>query len=323
MYRDHSVGVVVPAYDEEEFIAGVARDLPPFVDRIYLVDDASTDGTWAAMRSISPSTLACESGDDESPDDEATGRVNRPSVGTVGDGLGSDVLAGRVADYETDGRLTRIRHAENRGAGGAVKTGYLAALDDGVDVVATIDGDGQMDAALLPRIVDPVVEGRAGYAKGDRLADASLVREMPPFRLFGNLLLTGLTRIATGYWRLSDPQNGYTAISREALLASDVESLWEYYGYMNQLLARLNAAGVEVADVPMESAYGDEESAIDYVEYIRKVSWLLLVSYLARLRRTYVDDAGAGRLAAVTGVTGLVLTILAGTARLRDREGGR
>ncbi|WP_158059002.1 glycosyltransferase family 2 protein [Halorussus halophilus] len=311
MYRDHSVGVVVPAYNEENFVAGVVRELPAFVDEIYLVDDASTDGTWAAMLGIS--------GAKSHPQRSGTQRLS-----TASDGLGRGLLADRVADYETDGRLTRIRHAENRGAGGAVKTGYLAALEDEVDIVATIDGDGQMDAALLPRILDPVVEGRAGYAKGDRLAGVSLVHEMPPFRLFGNLLLTGLTRIATGYWKLSDPQNGFTAISREALLEADVESLWEYYGYMNQLLARLNAAGVGVADVPMASSYGDEVSGIDYVEYIRKVSWLLLVSFLLRLRRKYVDEDWQGkRLAISTGLVGVALALLARSVRAEEGRNDR
>lgn len=304
MYRDHSVAVVVPAYNEENFVGDVARGLPDFVDRIYLVDDASTDGTWTAMCDVS-----------------ATGDEATATVETVSDGLGRNVLTDRVSDYQTDGRLTRIRHAENRGAGGAVKTGYLAALEDEIDVVATIDGDGQMDAALLPRILDPIVENRAGYAKGDRLAGASVVREMPPFRLFGNLLLTGLTRIATGYWGLSDPQNGFTAISREALLEADVESLWEYYGYMNQLLGRLNAASVGVVDVPMPSSYGDEESGIDYTEYIQKVSWLLLVTFCSRLRRKYADGAERRRRLAIgTGVVGVALAVLAGSARAEEDD---
>ncbi|WP_132059386.1 glycosyltransferase family 2 protein [Halorussus amylolyticus] len=313
MYREHTIGVVVPAYNEASFVGGVVRDLPDFVDRIYAVDDASTDATWDAIRRVSAEVAETES---ESRRDGAD-RI------AVTDGFGRLSADRHVAAYETEGRVTRIRHAENRGAGGAIQTGYLAALSDDIDVIATIDGDGQMDASLLPRLLDPIVAGRAEYAKGNRFADtARVVSEMPPFRLFGNVLLTGLTRVATGYWGLSDPQNGFTAASREALLAADVESLWEYYGYMNQLMARLNAEGVRIADVPVPTTYGDEESGIDYSQYIRKVSWLLVASLAARLRPGRGD-----RLVSPVAVGYLVGTLatLAGvgrTLRLAGRNGG-
>lgn len=272
MYRNHSIGVVVPAYNEAAFVGDVARDLPEFVDAIYLVDDASTDETWTVMGSVLNAQRTVTVGE------FSDGRGNRNDGQYVDD---------RVVESETAGKVTRLRHRENSGAGGAVKTGYLAALKDGVDVVATIDGDGQMDSAYLRSIVDPIVSGQAGYAKGNRFAGTDAFREMPPFRLFGNLLLTGLTRVASGYLRLSDPQNGYTAISRSALLAVDVEEMKEYYGYMNHLMAQLNVAHVRIADVPMPATYGDEESHIVYREYIRRVSGLLISSFLQRLWEKY------------------------------------
>ncbi|NHN46665.1 glycosyltransferase family 2 protein [Halostella sp. JP-L12] len=274
MYRNSTIGVVVPAYNEEAFVGGVVRDLPEFVDAVYLVDDASTDETWAAM---GEAMEAREVGGTAVP---AASAATERRVRSVAD---------RISDSETIGNVTRLRHSENRGAGGAVKTGYLAALEDGVDVIATIDGDGQMDSGRLPRILDPVVTGQAEYAKGNRFAGRDLVREMPAFRLFGNVLLTGLTRVASGYWQLSDPQNGFTAVSRDALKQVDVDGIWEYYGYMNQLMAQLNAANVRVADVPMPVTYGDEESSIDYLQYIRRVSLLLLVSFVRRLSRKYSE----------------------------------
>ncbi len=51
MYKDHTVGVVVPAYNEEGFVGRVIETLPPFVDRAYVIDDCSTDGTWAEIQS--------------------------------------------------------------------------------------------------------------------------------------------------------------------------------------------------------------------------------------------------------------------------------
>ena len=299
MYREHSVGVVVPAYNEEAFVGDVVRTLPAFVDTIFLVDDASTDGTWTEMGDV---MRELEAGEGAVTDESL--RWTEPS------------LDRRVGAADSLGRVVRVRHAENRGAGGAIKTGYLLALEHGVDVVATIDGDGQMDSAQLASILDPVVTGRAGYAKGDRFGGGNALEEMPPFRLVGNLLLTGLTRISSGYWRVSDPQNGFTAISRPALQAVDIESLWEYYGYMNQLLARLNTAGVDIADVPMPTTYGDEESTIAYGEYIPRVSLLLLVSFLVRLRSKY---AAADTSPMVAGsVVGVLLGVNTLLKRLRQ-----
>ena len=159
-----------------------------------------------------------------------------------------------------------IRHERNRGAGGAIKTGYLAALQDDlfVGIVATIDADGQMDSGLLPRFLDPIVESDAEYTKGNRLLDPEAREEMPAFRLFGNAMLTFLTKIASGYWKTMDPQNGYTAIATPALAAVDVEELYEYYGYCTDLLIKLNVERVRVADVAMPARYGEETSSIKY-----------------------------------------------------------
>jgi hypothetical protein len=146
---------------------------------------------------------------------------------------------------------------------------------------------------------------------------------MPPFRLFGNVILTGLTRISTGYWRLMDPQNGFTAASRKALVDAEVGTVWEYYGYMNQLMARLNTAGVTVADVPMDTEYGDEESSIDYSQYIRKVSGLLVTNLFSRLRQ----KGGTSTAAVAVCYIFAAVCLLGGALRAfgagwGDRDGG-
>ncbi|MDS0261351.1 glycosyltransferase family 2 protein [Haloarcula sp. S1CR25-12] len=301
MYKGHTVGVVVPAYNEAAFVGDVIAEIPAFVDHVYAIDDASTDETMAAMTDAARErSTAGTVRDGTQPTERA---ATRPSPGDDetppvshdgGHELG--VEDDRVGDSVTIGRVTCLRHATNRGAGGAIKTGYAAALADGMDIVATIDGDGQMDSTTLPGLLEPLVSGAAGYAKGNRFSDGEITREMPPFRLLGNVLLTGLTRMSTGYWGLLDPQNGFTAATREALLAADAASIWEYYGYMNQLTARFNAVGVDIADVPMETEYGDEESDIEYLPYIRKVSALLVGALVRRLGRK--RDAGATATAA-------------------------
>ena len=278
MYKGATVGVVVPAYNESGFVGEVIETIPEFVDRVYAVDDGSSDRTWDEMQA-------------------AAWRVNE--------------RAATVASAAPDGGATStrqvvtLRHEDNRGVGAAITTGYREALADGMDVVAVMNGDGQMDPEILDRIVDPVVEGEADYAKGNRLNDAHHRAAMSGWRLFGNVVLTFLTRVASGYWRTTDPQNGYTAISREALEALDFDVLHDHYGFCNDLLVRLNAAGMRVADVPMRAVYGDEESHIRYRSFVPMLSWLLLVGFLWRLRTTYLDD-GVHPLAAMyaTGVAG-------------------
>ncbi len=276
MYEDHSIGVVVPAYNESGLISDVIKTMPAYVDTIYVVDDASTDDTWEEI-------VRAAREDDTTSLGVASDR--RQSI--VSDG-GSNELLERAQLHERIGRTVPIRHRENRGAGGAIKTGYLAALYDGVDVTVTIDGDGQMDPAHMPKLLDPIVDGTADYAKGNRLLYKEYRKTMPPFRFFGNSILTFLTKIASGYWKTMDPQNGYTAISYYALKNVGIESLYEYYGYCNDLLVQLNAKGMRVADVALPALYGEEESNISYPTYIRKVSGMLLRDFLWRLKVKYL-----------------------------------
>ncbi|QLG29739.1 glycosyltransferase family 2 protein (plasmid) [Halorarum halophilum] len=259
MYEGKTVGVVIPAYNEESFIGEVIDTLPEFVDRAYVIDDASTDGTLAEIE-----------------EHAAEANESVPEDPPMTDG-----------GVELDPRVVPIQHEENRGVGGAIKTGYLHALDDGVDVTAVMGGDGQTEPDIVERIITPVVEGKADYAKGNRLLDRDR-DDMPAFRQVGNFMLTFITKIASGYWKLMDPQNGSTAISHEALERVGIEDMYEGYGYCNDLLIRLNTRNMTVADVSRRAVYKDEESHIDYRTYIPKVSTMLLRGFLRRLRTKYL-----------------------------------
>jgi len=277
MYRDHTVSVVVPAYNEEGLIGGVIREMPDFVDTVYVIDDCSMDGTWDE---ILETAKECSS-DGDAPEVRTAGR-------TQVRGDGGSMLTKRATVHDPIGTVIPIQHRSNKGAGGAIKTGYLAALEDEVDLTVTVDGDGQMDLSQMSRLLDPLVEGDADYAKGNRLLYQEYRTEMPKFRFIGNSILTFLTKIASGYWKMMDPQNGYTAISHYALRNVGIGAMYEYYGYCNDLLVKLNAKGMRIADVAMPAVYGDEESSINYPTYIRKVSGMLLKDFLWRLKVKYL-----------------------------------
>ncbi|MFC5135068.1 MULTISPECIES: glycosyltransferase family 2 protein [Haloferacaceae] len=301
MYDGHSVGVVVPAYNEEGHVGDVIETIPAYVDRVYVVDDASTDDTWTEIR-------------------EHARRLNDPSVGSrsedvepIGPEAGGFIVEAEVG---TDGGVTPgimpIQHETNRGAGAAVKTGYAHALADDIDVVAVMDGDGQMDPDHLERIIDPVVAGDVTYAKGNRLRSGRDYEQMSRWRLFGNGLLTFLTRISSGYWDLSDPQNGFTAISNEGLRAIRFDRLYDQYGFLNHMLLALNVNREPIADVSHPAKYADETSGIQYSTFVPTLSILLARNFLERLVRSYLIRRFhplivcyvLGTLTLITGVVG-------------------
>ncbi|QLG29792.1 glycosyltransferase family 2 protein (plasmid) [Halorarum halophilum] len=257
MYRGHTVGVAIPAYNEEGFVGRTLERVPSFVDRVYVVDDASTDGTWAEI-----TETAERLNEAYDPPDDGPNRFSK--------------------------RVVPIQHEENRGVGGAIKTGYQRAREEEIDVTTVMGGDDQMEPEMLDRLLDPIVEGRADYTKGNRFLNRTDREDMPAFRFVGNAILSGLTKVASGYWETGDPQSGYTAISLEALNRADIDGMYEFYGYCNDLLVKLNVAGLRVVDVPRPVTYGEEESDINYVTYIPKVSGMLLRNFLWRLRTKYL-----------------------------------
>lgn len=291
MYANKTVGAVVPAYNEEDFIGEVIETLPSFIDRAYVIDDGSTDGTWA----------------------EITAHVTdfEPDGGTA---VQSGPETPDVVETDTP-TVVPVRHRTNRGVGAAITTGYRHALADRMDVTAVIAGDGQTAPDVVERIVAPVAHGRVDYAKGNRM----LTREgMPPVRQVGNVVLAVLTKIASGYWKLNDPQNGSTAISLSALETIDLDAVYTDYGFTNDMLVRLNVHGMRVADVGRRAVYRDETSHINFGHFVVTVSWLLLRGFLWRLRKKYlVRDFHPLALLYLTGA-GTTMAGLVG--KLRERR---
>jgi len=189
---------------------------------------------------------------------------------------------------ERDNRVVVIHHEVNGGVGAAIVSGYKRCLVEDVDIAVVMAGDNQMDPEMVPRLLDPVVEGRADYAKGNRLIGRGYREGMSRWRFLGNAILTFLTKISSGYWKIMDPQNGFTAIGRDALETLDWDGLFTYYGYCNDILVRLNVYGFRVRDVSIPARYGDEKSKIRYGPYILRVSGLLLRNFFWRLKEKYL-----------------------------------
>jgi glycosyltransferase involved in cell wall biosynthesis len=249
MYHEKRIALVVPAHNEQRLIGSTLDGVPALVDKVYVVDDASTDCT--------------------------AGVVRERSAG--------------------DGRVQLIQHDKNRGPGAAIITGYKQALADGFDLVVVAGGDNQMPLDQMPLFLDPLIGGAADYTKGNRFmhrhyAMANIPGIMPKTRLIGNALISSLTKIASGYYKIVDVVDGYTAINRDALETIDWDKAWQGYGYPMDFLIRLNAYGFRVKDVPRRAIYlpGERQSQIKGLRYALRVSPMLVCGFFWRLWTKYI-----------------------------------
>lgn len=169
---------------------------------------------------------------------------------------------GRAAKAVGDPRCEVIRLIDNQGVGGAILTGHERALATGADVSVVMAGDAQMDPDYLPALLDPIAAGEVQFTKANRFYAIGSFDGMPRHRVVGNVALSFLTKAASGYWNLFDPQNGYTATHRSALERLPFARIGRRYEFENDMLIHLNILRVRARDVPVPAVYGEEVSGI-------------------------------------------------------------
>lgn len=209
----------------------------------------------------------------------------------VVDDASTDNTVERVQSASSeDLRITLIALDENVGVGGALAHAYRwVAESPGIDLAVSIDGDGQMDPDEMHRLLDPLVDGVADYAKGNRLADTTEWRKIPRIRLMGNAILSLLTKMASGYWSVADSQSGYSAANRYALDHIDWDDMYARYGRPNDVLVLANMAECRVADVPISAVYGvGERSSMRIARVTVTISALLVRRFWWRLFQKYL-----------------------------------
>ena len=190
-----------------------------------------------------------------------------------------------------DERIQLIQHEENKGVGQSIITGYERASHDVCDITVVVGGDNQMPMEQIPDLLDPIVDGEADYTKGNRflMPDAGL-EDMPWSRFIGNALLSIMTKISSGYYKLFDVVDGFTAITKRAIDLVDWGKAWGGYGYPMDFLVRLNAYGLKVRDVPRRTIYleGERQSQIKGVRYALRVAPMLVGDFYWRLFTKYL-----------------------------------
>nr|WP_295774136.1 glycosyltransferase family 2 protein [Rhodoferax sp.] len=226
-------------------------------------------------------------------------RVNRQILGVLAS-IGTEVSAVFVvddgcpencADYVTthctDTRVTVLRHIHNQGVGAAMVTGMRAAICAGAEVIVKIDGDGQMDPALIEKFVAPIRTTRADFTKGNRFYQLRYLRGMPVSRIIGNAGLSFLSKLSSGYWSIMDPTNGYIAIHASVARALPLDQLAKRYFFESDLLFQLNLLRAVIEDIPMSAVYRDEKSHLSIFRTLIQFSYLHTARLLKRVFYNY------------------------------------
>ena len=292
MYKEKSVCVVIPAYNEESQILQVLSSIPEFVDRIVVVNDNSSDKTADVVLKYINDDISEKEKFLPVKNVIEKNKFNKASL--IQENINEKELKYFVDSEvvnkapEMD-RVILINNKANGGVGASIARGYKWSKDYGMDCTAVMAGDGQMDPDELESIIKPVIEDGVDYTKGNRLIHSSAWLVIPKIRYFGNSILSVLTKIASGYWRVTDTQCGYTAISLKALKAIRIYDIYKTYGVPNDILVKLNIAYCTIKEIEIKPIYGvGEESKLKIAKVIHSISWLLLKSFMKRLWKKYL-----------------------------------
>jgi dolichol-phosphate mannosyltransferase len=202
-----------------------------------------------------------------------------------------------------DPRVKVIFNETNMGVGGATMVGYQRALEDGMDVVVKIDGDGQMDPTLIPAFIKPIEQGIADYTKGNRFFSLENLEGMPALRIFGNTALSFINKISSGYWNVMDPTNGYTAIHSAALSALCMHKIDKGYFFESDMLFRLNTIRAVVHEIPMQAVYANEKSNLSIKKVLMQFPKRYISRFLKRIGYNYfLRDFNVGSIEILAGL---------------------
>jgi hypothetical protein len=211
-----------------------------------------------------------------------------------------------------DPRVKIIYHRFNQGVGGAVVSGYKAALDEKCSIVVKVDGDGQMPIKIIEELISPIITGKADYVKGNRFFNIDDLLKMPKIRLLGNSILSFISKMSSGYWDIMDPTNGFTAISSAVLEKLPFDKISKRYFFESDMLFRLNTYRAVIAEIPHQSIYEDEESNLKIKKIIIPFLYKYSRNFVKRIFYTYfIRNFNVGSVEIIVGcflvLIGLVL----------------
>jgi glycosyltransferase involved in cell wall biosynthesis len=205
-----------------------------------------------------------------------------------------------VDDRSTDETLDIARrldvgvvwHPHNVGYGGNQKTCYLEALQREADVVVMLHPDGQYEAELIPRMIEPILEGEADLVLGSRMLVPGAAREagMPLYKRIANRFLTTIENRVLGT-RLTDLHTGYRAYDRKLLLTVPFLRNSLDFSFDSELLMQASHFGFRIREVSARTRYFEDASSVGFsasTVYGLKTLWsaLRLLLHRARILRS-------------------------------------
>ena len=177
--------------------------------------------------------------------------------------------------------LTVLRNKFNQGYGGNQKVGYAYAIAERFDYVVMVHGDGQYAPEELPRILEPLMSGKADAVFGSRMMTrfGALRGGMPLYKYVGNKVLTFLQNRMLGT-RLSEFHSGYRAYSVQAIKAIPHRLNSNDFHFDTEIIIQLFNAHKRIIEVPISTYYGDEICRVNGLKYAKDV-------FLATLRNVF------------------------------------
>ena len=216
MYKKKKIALVIPCYRVSKLINNVIKDIPSFVDKVYVVDDKCPENSVKCIKSNSK-------------------------------------------------KIIKIFRNKNGGVGAAVKDGYKYSLKDKNHITIRIDGDGQMDLKLIKNFMDPIIENKGEFLKGNRFVNLNILKEMPFLRIIGNIFFSIIGNLITKNFKIFDFLNGYTSIKNKALGKVIKKNLDDDYFFDTILIYQLSKLNIRILDVPMKARYESEESNLNII----------------------------------------------------------
>ena len=206
-----------------------------------------------------------------------------------------------------------IFHQKNKGVGGATKTGIKFSESIGAEIIVKIDSDGQMDPSYIPLLIEPIINQASDYSKGNRFRNIDVLIKMPKLRLIGNIVLSFITKLSTGYWELFDPTNGFIAINTKILRRIEYEKTDNRYFFETDLLFRCGLYDLVISEIEIPTIYKNESSDLNLFFELYKYTVSHIIIFIKRIVYQYfLIDFNPGSFSFLLGTLSGIYTLIAG-----------
>lgn len=225
-------------------------------------------------------------------------------IGTVRLLVVDDGSRDDTARLANEAGATVIRHMQNKGLGQAFRSAVDYAIEHGYDIMVNMDGDGQFDSHDIPRLIQPILDHKAGFVTASRFLNKEKIAHMPPIKKWGNARMNRLVSALCGQ-RFSDVSCGFRAYSRDTLLKINFHGR---FTYTQESFISFHFDGIAMAEIPIHVTYFPERKsriAGSIFKYFKRTSGIIV-----GLMRDYYPLKFFGAIGGVFLVPAIVFGIM-------------